>query len=1257
MKKNETKITATKLRKKVEAQVKQTKTVKPPKPLTALETKMLLHELQVHQIELEMQNHELRESRAEVEAELEHYSELYDFAPVSYFTLDRTGAISRTNLAGTQLLGLERTRLIGKRFGAFVAKSDTSAFNAFLQRVFATEVKQTCELNLVRKNKPPLIVQVEAALPADGQECRAVVVVDISVRRNAEEKLRASEQLYRTLIENLPNSAVYLFDHDLRYTLVGGPLTSQTGFDQAKMEGKTLEEVLPPEHATPLAEKYRRTLTGETVRYEPTLGEHVYDSQIIPVRDASGQVTAGIVLSQDITERKQAEQALRRSHLLLEESQSIARLGGWELNIITGELYWTAETYRIHDTSPEEFIPTVDAGVGYYLPESKATIIAALDAAMTRGAGYDLYLETYTAKGRKIDVRTTCVVTMESGKPIKLTGIFQDISERKEHDAQINFQVSLLGSVGEATIATDLTGTVTYFNRAAEELYGWSIEEAIGHNILEINVPDIAQDKAAEIMKLLSAGKTWSGEFMVKRRDGTIFPAAVSNSPILDENGNVIGIIGISTDVTKRKRTEEKLRESETRYVNVVKSAMDAIIGIDIEQRIILFNLAAEQMFGCNASEVMGQSIEQLIPNRYRSVHKKHINSFGLTGTTNRAMENLGTIFGLRTNGDEFPMEASISQIVAEGKKFYTVILRDITERKQAEEKILQQNETLSSFQQITLDLLIRKDTQSLLNDIVQYVLSFVNAQQAFIFLPEDDTLFLAAATQGFAKNIGRREPKPGTGVLGRVWQSAETLAVENYSEWEFRDPSYQSENLRALVGIPIKAGNAIIGVLEVVNTKTTHQFTPIELQSLTHFAELAALVLDNAQLLDSNQYELAERKRAEKIIHQRVSQLSLLSKISAQITAELDTNKILEQGATLVKSGFGYQHVGLFFPNKEQTVLVLHSQASIDPYTYPAGHHLQFGEGMVGTAAKLGTTLLTNNVAIEPNYVNLYPNTISSQSELSIPIRIGKTLLGILDIQSLELNAFDENDVMVMETLADQIAIALENARLYQEIQVELYERKLAEEKVKSSLAEKEILLKEIHHRVKNNLQVISSLLYLQSLKIKDENMQEMFRESQNRIASMALIHEKLYQSTDLAHLSFSGYARDLASSLFQSYGVEHARVALAVEDNGLVLDIENAVPCGLIINEIISNSLKYAFVDNRQGKIQIILSLESAERFNLTLSDDGAGLPADFETRSAASLGSKLIERLVQQIQGTLERVSSEQGTRYVISFPREA
>lgn len=154
-------------------------------------------------------------------------------------------------------------------------------------------------------------------------------------------------------------------------------------------------------------------------------------------RDNQGNPVRMIGTHLDITERKSTEERMSLARQLLDESQRIGKLGGWELDLKTGDLFWTDETYRIHETSPDEFNPTVDAGVDYFLPESKETIIKALDDAINNGIGYDLELETYTTKGSKIDVRTTCTVTLENGSPVRLTGIFQDISEHKNYQRQL----------------------------------------------------------------------------------------------------------------------------------------------------------------------------------------------------------------------------------------------------------------------------------------------------------------------------------------------------------------------------------------------------------------------------------------------------------------------------------------------------------------------------------------------------------------------------------------------------------------------------------------------------------------------------------------------------------------------------------------------------------------------------------------------------------------------------------------------------
>lgn len=216
--------------------------------------------------------------------------------------------------------------------------------------------------------------------------------------------------------------------------------------------------------------------------------------------------------------------------------------------------------------------------------------------------------------------------------------------------------------------------------------------------------------------------------------------------------------------------------------------------------------------------------------------------------------------------------------------------------------------------------------------------------------------------------------------------------------------------------------------------------------------------------------------------------------------------------------------------------------------------------------------------------------------------------------------------------------------------------ERVAAQEKIKTSLREKEALLKEIHHRVKNNLQVVSSLLGLQSRVIADEQTRKMFQESQNRIHSMALLHESLYQSDNVSRVDFPDYIRQLAVHLFHSYGVAAERIHLRTNLDELYLNLDAAVPCGLIINELVSNSLKYAFPDGRQGEVRIELLEHADSMARLVVSDNGIGLRSDIDWVTARTLGLRLVRTLAEQLGATME-VKSDTGTEVRLTFAAAA
>jgi two-component sensor histidine kinase len=214
-----------------------------------------------------------------------------------------------------------------------------------------------------------------------------------------------------------------------------------------------------------------------------------------------------------------------------------------------------------------------------------------------------------------------------------------------------------------------------------------------------------------------------------------------------------------------------------------------------------------------------------------------------------------------------------------------------------------------------------------------------------------------------------------------------------------------------------------------------------------------------------------------------------------------------------------------------------------------------------------------------------------------------------------------------------------------------DITERKENEEQIRRSLTEKEVLLKEIHHRVKNNLQIISSLMNLQSAQIRDDQMAQLFRDSDNRVRAMALVHERLYQSADLARIDFAGYVQDITNHLLRSYQTNLCNVRLKVDVDPVSLNIDTAIPCALIIHELVSNALKYAFPDGRQGEIRVRLQGGSDE-LDLVISDNGVGFPKNVSFESSGSLGLTLVRSLTEQLKGKIG-YGGQAGTEFHIKF----
>jgi len=373
----------------------------------------------------------------------------------------------------------------------------------------------------------------------------------------------------------------------------------------------------------------------------------------------------------------------------------------------------------------------------------------------------------------------------------------------------------------------------------------------------------------------------------------------------------------------------------------------------------------------------------------------------------------------------------------------------------------------LTALRKTTKAVASTLELDKLLNLITQQATTLLQGDGGIINLVDwekkEDEVVAASGSQ--THTLGSGDPLEGC-LSGWVTLHNQPVISNQLQSDSRAAPVYRSgeEQGQSAAIAPLTIKDQVVGTLVVMDKQGGKgEFDQADLDLLMAFANQAATAIQNARLYEEIQQELADRKRADEALEKRVTQLALISDVGGKIAAVLELDSVLDRTARLVQESFGYHHVALFTVDREQGELVMRARAGDFVYLFPPDHRLKLGQGMVGWVGRHGEALQANDVDAEPRYVNLYPDIVPTRSELSVPIRVGRVVVGVLDVQSPQLNAFDENDVMVIETLADQIAAAIENARLYEAVQRELTERKRAERQLRRYAAELEQANEEI--------------------------------------------------------------------------------------------------------------------------------------------------------------------------------------------------
>lgn len=250
---------------------------------------------------------------------------------------------------------------------------------------------------------------------------------------------------------------------------------------------------------------------------------------------------------------------------------------------------------------------------------------------------------------------------------------FDEITNRKKAEELLSYQANLLMNVQDSIIGTDPEFNISYWNQGAESLYGWKKEEVIGKQAKDILKTEFTHEERESVIQKLNKDGTYFDEFKQIRKDGIQIFVETHTSKVFDSDGNIQGYIAVSRDVTEKKMFQSQLMSSKDRLDGIVESAMDAIVSIDDDYRIVVFNKASEKLFKYSSDEILGKNINILIPSRFHPNHDTSIKEFGETGVSSRSMSDLGKVVGIRSDGKEIPIEAAISQVrLGNKKKFYS---------------------------------------------------------------------------------------------------------------------------------------------------------------------------------------------------------------------------------------------------------------------------------------------------------------------------------------------------------------------------------------------------------------------------------------------------------------------------------------------------------------------------------------------------------------------------------------------------------
>ncbi len=1043
-------------------------------------------------------------------------------------------------------------------------------------------------------------------------------ISDVTDRKRAEAALRESEERFRLAAEA---TGAGVWDHwmdrdeigfsDQLRAIYGLPpdaritrpvLTRLIHPDDRPGFERVAAAAADPNGAGTYCHDHRIVRPDGEVRWVRSFGRSLFDSRRQPVRS--------IGIARDVTAQKETEDRLRDSEERYRTMFEANPHPMWVYDLHTfGFLAVNDAAVANYGYTREEFLGMTIKDIRP--PEDVPALVANV-AAVSSGFQHSGVWRHRLKDGRTIMVRIASHTMTFAGRPAELV-LAHNVTDQLRAEEQLRESEeklrTILDNEPECVKLLDREGRLLEMNPAGLRMIEAADLAQVRGAAVNCLVAD--SDRAAfdDLVASVFRGESLRLTFEMRGLAGTPRVLETHSVPLWSaDRTEVRALLGVTRDVTDRVRAEQALRENEEQLRLAVETTRLGIWRHVIRTGRITLNERARAIFDLDAHEIGAEELTaRFHPGDRERVRQEVGNASrpdgdGSFATEHRILTRDGTERWLSVRANIRFIDAPAGRLPS------TVIgtMMDITERKRAEEALrdaeYRQRLALDAGRMGTWDWEIGSD-----------LLVWDDREQALFGLPPG----------GFDGRLATFLARVHPDDRAAVRQVLADAAAGKDFDGEFRVVRPTGE-VRWIHGSgAVYPGNG-----------------------------------DRPARLIGTNYDVTDRVRAEEQIREANAVLQALTRIQREFLADAAPHESFDGllGVLLRATASEYGFIGQVFRDPAgrpylQTRAI--TDISWDDATRrfyaegaPAGLVFANLNTLFGAVLTSGRPVIANDPAADPRRGGLPHGHPALNAFLGVPLFRGAELIGMAGLANRP-GGYDE---ALLDSLAPILSTCASLVEAYQ-LRVG---RQAAETALRASLGEKEAMLKEIHHRVKNNLQVISSLLNLQAERIADPTARAVFLESQSRVRAMALVHETLYGSESLARIELPRYLERLCDSLLQTFGGnERVTVERAIAPVGL--DLDRALPVGLIVSELVSNALKYAFPGGRRGRLRVALAPGGEADLELSVSDDGVGLPPDLDFDRATSLGLYLVRVLTRQLRGTLAVDRTGVGATFTLRFPK--